>query len=342
MPPSSWRPRRRAGSPCCRRGSSSNNSNTFPPSSPRASCAQCANDLRDLVLNRLSRADQDAVLARLMPDSGRAARDMSITGVPVDADRVRCPLLAITGDDDRFIPHADRRARRAPVFRASADTRRTWPHDHCRARGAGRIGRNDVVAPLAVVGIFRVWRPPTSSSRSTCASARWSKPSRFPRRASRRSSCASTSEPSSVQTPLERAAHDALSTGPVGRASQVVAAVNLGTRRIAGFMSEVLVLGAMPTAARGRAARGRSAGRQRHAHRLVTKREPQCSTPMQQSDAAPVAKGYAHPEALVSTDWLAAHLERRQLAHHRERRRRAALRHGTHSRRGRRSTGTPT
>ena len=33
----------------------------------------------------------------------------------------------------------------------------------------------------------------------------------------------------------------------VGR--QVVAAVNLGTRRIAGFESQVLVLGAMPTAA---------------------------------------------------------------------------------------------
>lgn len=33
----------------------------------------------------------------------------------------------------------------------------------------------------------------------------------------------------------------------IGR--QVVAAVNLGTRRIAGFESEVLVLGAMPTAA---------------------------------------------------------------------------------------------
>src|SRR5918999_5720595 len=32
----------------------------------------------------------------------------------------------------------------------------------------------------------------------------------------------------------------------VGR--QVVAAVNIGTRRIAGFLSEVLVLGAMPTA----------------------------------------------------------------------------------------------
>lgn len=35
-------------------------------------------------------------------------------------------------------------------------------------------------------------------------------------------------------------------TSLVGR--QVVAAVNLGTRRIAGFESQVLVLGAMPTA----------------------------------------------------------------------------------------------
>jgi tRNA-binding protein len=32
----------------------------------------------------------------------------------------------------------------------------------------------------------------------------------------------------------------------IGR--QIVAAVNIGTRRIAGFLSEVLVLGAMPTA----------------------------------------------------------------------------------------------
>jgi pimeloyl-ACP methyl ester carboxylesterase len=62
------------------------------------------NDLRELVLNCIPRAEQDAELARLHPDSGRAASEMSITGVRVDAARVRCPLLIIAGCEDRFVP----------------------------------------------------------------------------------------------------------------------------------------------------------------------------------------------------------------------------------------------
>jgi pimeloyl-ACP methyl ester carboxylesterase len=61
-------------------------------------------DLREIVLNRVPAALQDDMLNKLIPDSGRAARDMSITGVPVDASRVRCPVLVITAGDDRFIP----------------------------------------------------------------------------------------------------------------------------------------------------------------------------------------------------------------------------------------------
>jgi pimeloyl-ACP methyl ester carboxylesterase len=61
-------------------------------------------DLRDVVFNRTPAVDQEAWLDRMIPDSGRAARDMSITGVPVDAARVRCPILAFTADDDRFVP----------------------------------------------------------------------------------------------------------------------------------------------------------------------------------------------------------------------------------------------
>lgn len=61
-------------------------------------------DLRELVLNRIPAAEQDSLLDRMIPDSGRAGRDMSITGVRVDAARVACPVLVITGDDDRFIP----------------------------------------------------------------------------------------------------------------------------------------------------------------------------------------------------------------------------------------------
>ncbi|HVX41192.1 MAG TPA: alpha/beta fold hydrolase [Gemmatimonadaceae bacterium] len=61
-------------------------------------------DLRALVLNRVPPDQQDALLDRFIPDSGRAARDMSIVGAPVDASRVRCPVLVIAADEDRFVP----------------------------------------------------------------------------------------------------------------------------------------------------------------------------------------------------------------------------------------------
>jgi pimeloyl-ACP methyl ester carboxylesterase len=61
-------------------------------------------DLREIVLNRVPADRQDAMLDTLVPDSGRAARDMSITGVPVNARHIRCPMLVITADEDRFIP----------------------------------------------------------------------------------------------------------------------------------------------------------------------------------------------------------------------------------------------
>jgi pimeloyl-ACP methyl ester carboxylesterase len=63
-----------------------------------------AEDLRDIVFNCLPREDQNELLVRLSPDSGRAGWDMSIAGVPVDASRVRCPMLILTCDQDRFIP----------------------------------------------------------------------------------------------------------------------------------------------------------------------------------------------------------------------------------------------
>lgn len=61
-------------------------------------------DVRALVMNRVPADQQDEVIDRLVPDSGRAGRELSITGVPVDAARVRCPLLVVAGTDDRFIP----------------------------------------------------------------------------------------------------------------------------------------------------------------------------------------------------------------------------------------------
>ena len=61
-------------------------------------------DLRELVLNRVPPGLQDIVLDAFVPDSGRAGRDMSIVGVPVDVDRVKCPILVIAASDDQFIP----------------------------------------------------------------------------------------------------------------------------------------------------------------------------------------------------------------------------------------------
>jgi pimeloyl-ACP methyl ester carboxylesterase len=63
-------------------------------------------DLRDLVLNCVPTSMQEVVLDAFVPDSGRAAREMSIMGVSVDAHRVKCPMLAIVAGDDRFIPRA--------------------------------------------------------------------------------------------------------------------------------------------------------------------------------------------------------------------------------------------
>lgn len=60
--------------------------------------------LRALSFNRTPRELQNAILSRLVPDSGRAGREMSMTGVPVDRTKVRCPMLVIAASDDRFIP----------------------------------------------------------------------------------------------------------------------------------------------------------------------------------------------------------------------------------------------
>lgn len=76
-------------------------------------------DLREIVLNRVPRELQDAVLDEMVPDSGLAGREMSILGVPIERSRVKCPILVVGAEDDRFIPKsiAERVARRydAPI-----------------------------------------------------------------------------------------------------------------------------------------------------------------------------------------------------------------------------------
>lgn len=61
-------------------------------------------DLRELVVNRVPENEREIVLDMLVPDSGRAGREMSILGVPVDRGLVTVPTLVIAGDEDLFIP----------------------------------------------------------------------------------------------------------------------------------------------------------------------------------------------------------------------------------------------
>jgi pimeloyl-ACP methyl ester carboxylesterase len=60
--------------------------------------------IRRLAMNCAPLELQTQALSELVPDSGRAAREISLTGIPVDASKVRCPLRVVAAEQDRFIP----------------------------------------------------------------------------------------------------------------------------------------------------------------------------------------------------------------------------------------------
>lgn len=57
-----------------------------------------------LLFGRTPPAERPRLFEQLVPESGRMARDVAIKGVRVDAARVRCPMLAVAGRDDRITP----------------------------------------------------------------------------------------------------------------------------------------------------------------------------------------------------------------------------------------------
>ena len=57
-----------------------------------------------LALNRVPLAERAELHARSVPESGRAGREMALGIVGVDARRVLCPLVSVSGSDDRFVP----------------------------------------------------------------------------------------------------------------------------------------------------------------------------------------------------------------------------------------------
>jgi len=56
-----------------------------------------------LMFNRTPPEEADTVFERLVPESGRAGREMSFGMIGVAAQRVTCPVLSVTAADDRFV-----------------------------------------------------------------------------------------------------------------------------------------------------------------------------------------------------------------------------------------------
>jgi pimeloyl-ACP methyl ester carboxylesterase len=61
-------------------------------------------EMNALLLNRLPPAEQTRVYAKLVPESGRQTFDIAVAGLPVAAERVRCPLLVLGATDDQITP----------------------------------------------------------------------------------------------------------------------------------------------------------------------------------------------------------------------------------------------
>lgn len=57
----------------------------------------------ELALNRVPPGERAAIHARMVPESGRAARDLAFGSVSVDARRVICPVVCVSAGDDRFV-----------------------------------------------------------------------------------------------------------------------------------------------------------------------------------------------------------------------------------------------
>ena len=57
-----------------------------------------------LVLSGLPGDERYLVYRRLVPESARAARDIALRGVAVDAGAVRCPMLVVAAARDRITP----------------------------------------------------------------------------------------------------------------------------------------------------------------------------------------------------------------------------------------------
>lgn len=85
-------------------------------------------DLRALNSERIGDAEWEALFPRFGPESGRAGREISIGGIAVDAARVRCPVLVVATDEDRFV-----------VPRVARALAKKYGGTLCEVRGHGHL-----------------------------------------------------------------------------------------------------------------------------------------------------------------------------------------------------------
>jgi pimeloyl-ACP methyl ester carboxylesterase len=84
-------------------------------------------DADALFLGHVPSTERDEIFARIQPESGRAARELALGAIAVDAKRVSCPVLSIGADDDHFLSP---RIARAIARKYDAGYREYAEHGH--------------------------------------------------------------------------------------------------------------------------------------------------------------------------------------------------------------------
>ncbi|HEU4585119.1 MAG TPA: alpha/beta fold hydrolase [Gemmatimonadaceae bacterium] len=84
-------------------------------------------DADALFLDRIPTVERDAIFARIQAESGRAARELALGAMAVDAKRVTCPLLSVGAADDHFLPP---RIARSLARKYDAEHREYAGHGH--------------------------------------------------------------------------------------------------------------------------------------------------------------------------------------------------------------------
>jgi pimeloyl-ACP methyl ester carboxylesterase len=100
-------------------------------------------DADALFLDRLPEPARSDLFEHIQPESGRAARELALGTMTIDAKRVSCPMLSIGAADDRFLPS---RIARAIAKKYDCEYREYAEHGHYMIAEPGWERVSDEVA----------------------------------------------------------------------------------------------------------------------------------------------------------------------------------------------------